>query len=337
MPKLSDREVRDASRQGLQSAIAAVALYLGMESAELPEKFVGVLSAVLVIQPSVGSTLTEAWDRIASTLVGSAIGVLCLMWLPGRYGTAAALALSMLIMNAAAALRPGWRYGVVAAVALSMRSENGALETAEDRVIAIGLGALVGVIVSLIVWPDRASKRADRQLREALQAVSSRLKNAMSSVQGDEDTGDEQAQDRFHSHIEAARRAAEASHMSDGERQLDRTEKAIRLYNSVLIINRVGEQGRDTADAGEIAEHVEKIAEAGCSAIDALSRGERDDQSLRQVESALSELEDARSEAGESAQQRITRGALVFGLGELRDSLRDLFETYASSEDNENA
>ena len=58
------------------------------------------------------------------------------MLLPTGYGTAAAIALSILV-NAVAALRPAWRYGVVAALALALGSESNMLQTAMDRSLSI--------------------------------------------------------------------------------------------------------------------------------------------------------------------------------------------------------
>ena len=143
----SQREMKDAARLAMQSAVAAAATYLAMQVIGMPEKFVGILSAVLVIQPSVGNTMGEAWDRVAATLIGSAIGAACLLLLSGAYATAGALALSMLVINAVAGFRPEWRYGAVAAVALSLGAESDLWQTTQDRALAIGLGALIGIVV----------------------------------------------------------------------------------------------------------------------------------------------------------------------------------------------
>jgi uncharacterized membrane protein YgaE (UPF0421/DUF939 family) len=103
---ISNWELRDTARLAIQSACAATVTFLAMQWAGLPEKFVGVLSSVLVVQPSAGNTIGAAWDRILATLIGCIIGIVCLTLLPGGYGTAVALAVAMLAMNAVAGFRP---------------------------------------------------------------------------------------------------------------------------------------------------------------------------------------------------------------------------------------
>ena len=182
----SNAQLRDALRLAIQSGVAAAVMFLVMEWLDLPEVFVGVLSAVLIVQPSVGSTLGSGMQRVAATLVGCVVGVATLWALPYGYGTAVALAISMLLMNFIAGLRPEWRYGAVAAVALALGSDQDVTATAIDRCLSIGIGAAVGIVVSLVVWPERASTRAERKLRKALTLLSEAMERA-ASMDSDDD------------------------------------------------------------------------------------------------------------------------------------------------------
>lgn len=177
----SQATLRDAARLSIQSATAAAAMFLLMRSLDLPEAFVGVLSAVLIVQPSLGSTLGSGMQRVLATIVGCVVGVTTLWLIPIGYGTAAALAISMLVMNAIAGLRPEWRYGVVAAVALSLGSEQDVATAAWERALSIAIGAGVGIAVSLVVWPERASTRAKRKLRRALKLLCEAIERAASN------------------------------------------------------------------------------------------------------------------------------------------------------------
>lgn len=136
----------------------------------MPEKFVGVLFGALVINQGIGSTLSCAWKRVAATVMGAAIGCLCLWALPGGYGTAVALGITLFVMSAIAGLFPQWQYGVVAAVALALGSDSDLVKTSMDRTLAIGLGVVVGSISSLIIWPQKSPTRADAFIRDALNA-----------------------------------------------------------------------------------------------------------------------------------------------------------------------
>lgn len=325
---LSRMRRRDAARLAIQSAAAAAGMLLLMRSLGLAEEFVGILSAVLVVQPSIGNTLGAARDRIVATLVGSAIGIACLVLLPAGYGTAAALALSMLVINAIAALRPEWRYGTVAAVALALGSDGDAFETAKARALAIGIGAAVGAIATLVVWPDSAGKRARRHLRAALRATAKRLDAAVEGTRGGDVDDGHEARKQYHDHLDDAREATDGIRFGDRESMINKVEKTERLYNSALILNRVAEE-TDCATEGdeELARCVEEIREAACRATLALAGEDEDlDQHLETIRTELERARDSTTKSEIDPRRHVFRTALVFGLGEVLDSLEDLAE-----------
>lgn len=322
------RELRDAGRLALQSAAAAAAQFALMQAFGMPEKFVGVLSAVLVVQPTVGHTLGASRDRIAATLLGSALGVLCLVALPGGYGTAVALAACMLVINFIAGFFPQWRYGVVAAVALALGSENDLLQTSVDRGIAISLGALVGTLISFVVWPDRAVKRAERHLREALCATADRLDIAVENARDDEDRDSDDARRRYHRAITSARDAADGIRLGDKRDVRRRIEKCERLYNSVLILNRVAEEtDRVTGESEQLAEAVETIRRGGHELTVAIAEREASpdeiERALASMREAIEQAREATAEPSDESERRahVIRNGLVFGLGEVADCL----------------
>ncbi|WAC02233.1 hypothetical protein N7U66_00105 [Lacinutrix neustonica] len=51
---------KDAFRPALQSAVAAIIAFVIMKSLGLPEVFLCVLSAVLIVEPSIGNTISQA-------------------------------------------------------------------------------------------------------------------------------------------------------------------------------------------------------------------------------------------------------------------------------------
>ncbi len=318
----------DASRLALQSAVAAAGLFAIMQAFGMPEKFVGVLSAVLVVQPTVGHTLGASMDRVVATLVGSGLGVLCLVLLPGGYGTAITLGVCMLAMNFISGFFPQWRYGVVAAVALALGSENDVLQTATERAVAIGLGAALGTVVTLIVWPDRASRRTSLHGRLALRAIADRLNKAVDSARGRGDEDQSPARREYHSRMESARNAAEGIRIGDREAVQDRLEKIERLYNSVLMVNRVAEE-TDTATEGskDLSGSVETIRRCSQEIIEAFAGDEEPPEGhMDTIWSALQTAREAASEAETEPREHVMRNALVFALGELADSLQSLVD-----------
>ena len=326
---ITANEARDAARMGIQSAVAAAAMFSLMQWLSLPEKFVGILSAVLVVQPNLGNTVMQARDRFVATIVGSAIGVACLFVLPSGYGTAAALAVSMLLLNSIASFRPAWRYGVVAAVALSLGSDSDIVQTTIDRGLAIGIGAILGTLVSLIVWPESATKRANRQMSLALKATAQRHDMAVSRVENEAEDEASEARRSFHSHLEQARSAAEGILFGEEKEVRSRIDKIEKLYNSVLFLNRAAEEMSDSSSSvDDIRDHVDIIQDESLDVIRALADGEKTGHGskLEKIRDALLEARNTVADDNDNSTDFIFRSAYVFALGEVWDSLDELAE-----------
>lgn len=326
---IPDHQLRDAARLAVQSAAAAAVTFVVMQSLDLPEKFVAVLSSVLVVQPSVGNTLGEASDRIVATLVGCVVGLVCLTILPSGYGTAAALALAMLVMNAIAGLRPAWRYGVVAAVALALGSDGDLFNTAMDRSIGIALGSALGALASFLVWPDRDEKRARRNLRSALKWVARLLDTAVDDARSGDKKLDRESPRHFHAHLSEARQAAEGIKFGDSNSIAHDIRHIDRLYDSVLIVVRVAEESDQVAaDDEDLDNIVESLRTRLCEIVRELSDGNTS-VSSDHLDSIAKEIEQATDRVlhgKASDMQRLRQNALVFGLKEVLEQLRALID-----------
>lgn len=322
-------DLRDALRLGLQSAVAAAAMFATMETFDLDERFVGILSAVLVVRPSIGGTIGSAKQRFAATLVGTLIGLACLYVLPWGYGTVASLALSMMVMNFIAGLWSEWQYGVVAAVALALGAEQNAIETGQARAIAIGLGSALGVVTTLVVWPDSAKSRAERHLRRSLKAISARMGSVIEALEKDGSGDDEDARDSYHGAIHDAREAADGIRFQDASNVRERIDYAEQLYNSVLILKRLAAECQDlTNEDGEFGERIGVIRDLGCRIIDDLAGDSPSDKDhLRDLQEQLDEMRDSAS-SRENTSREIHRSALLFGFDEVEDCLRKLLESH---------
>ncbi len=331
----SKDELRDALRLAVQSAVAAATIFTVLQALGLPERFVGVLSAVLVVQPSVGSTVGAAAKRFSATIVGSLVGLACLYALPYGYGTSIALALSMFVMNGLAGLRPEWRYGVVAAVALSLGAESNAVETAQMRALSIGMGVVLGSLTSVFVWPDSGLKRTARHLRAAMSALADRLDAAIDTVSGSKETETwKDAGRRFHAHLEDARGAAESIRLDDGERALQQVDATDRLHNSVLILNRVAERSGDQEEGDhEFQERVDAVRDEGCAILRKLADGATDLESqLGGVKDLLESAQHAIGGDDQGSDERVLQSTLVFGLHEVERALGELLDAFSEPE-----
>lgn len=162
-----------------------------MHSWGLPEKFVGILSSVLVVQQNVGQTLVSSQNRFVGTVVGSLIGLGSFMLTPVGYGGVVFLGLAMALMNYLASFKPEWRYGVVAAVALVLKGEDEGLQVAWERLISIGIGVAIGTVASILVWPRKASTCANEQLDECEKSLGSYLVALANQLEGEKSNPDD--------------------------------------------------------------------------------------------------------------------------------------------------
>jgi uncharacterized membrane protein YccC len=158
------RQVRPLAsdwRLAARMTVAALSAYVIAEYLLLPQSFWAVLTAVLVTQASLGGSLKAMSDRFFGTLSGGVWGVIVSLVVP--HGDArtmgAALLLAIAPLSLLAAARPAYRVAPVTAVILLLGSAGnhvGPLTSALDRVLEIGLGCAVAMVISLSVLPARA-------------------------------------------------------------------------------------------------------------------------------------------------------------------------------------
>jgi len=158
-------------RQAVRGAIAAIAAYVLAEACGLPKGYWSVLTAVIVMQATLGATLSATVDRLLGTMLGAAFGVVgALLAGSSQLRTGVVLLFVMLLTVYIAARRPSLRLGSVTAaiVLLSDPSHADPLGAAFQRVAEIGLGAVVGVLAALLILPARARDHLRGTSAEAL-------------------------------------------------------------------------------------------------------------------------------------------------------------------------
>ncbi|MEO1453542.1 MAG: FUSC family protein [Pseudomonadota bacterium] len=234
---------RDALRMGLQSAVAAGGVYLVMHALDLPEVYVGTLSAVLILSVSADASVGAGIDRMLATVVGSGIAIVSILILPDGWGTAAALALTMAAMGALATLRPNWQYGLVAATAISLGADDNVFDITVDRLIAIALGVAIGIAVSVAVWPERATKRYRRHRRAALRALIDRLDRLENATVDDVSPVSGDADRKYHDAYGLLVAAKGAKPFGKTARADEEIHRIRRIYNSIVMLDRALEVG----------------------------------------------------------------------------------------------
>src|SRR5229473_2283110 len=215
----------------------------------LTQIYWAVLTAVIVMQASIGGSLKAMIDRFIGTIGGAGWGVVVTLTLPHQsmLSTGLALAVALVPLAAAVAFRPGYRIAPVTAVIvlLAYPDQTGIVEAALDRVLEIGLGGVVALGVALLVAPARAQDLLSAAGRDALALMADQVKLLLGDGAGAPDLAAVQG---FHDRIRAAvERAAAAADEVDRERRsyitdapdpdpLVRTLR--RLSHDLVIISR---------------------------------------------------------------------------------------------------
>jgi uncharacterized membrane protein YccC len=127
----------------------------------LAQSYWAVFTAVIVMQGSVGGSLKAAVDRFLGSVGGASLGVLVALTIPrdSPVMMGVALAVAVAPLGLLAALKPAYRVAPVTAVILlltPLAPAGGPLASGVSRILEIGLGSLVALLVALFVLPARA-------------------------------------------------------------------------------------------------------------------------------------------------------------------------------------
>ena len=125
----------------------------------LHDGYWGSISAIIVLQSNVGSTVNASRDRLLGTLIGALLGFSFSMFgvLPWNYILAV---LAAIIVCGLLGLRNSSRLaGVTITIIMLVHKEGPRLGLAVDRVGEVVLGIVVALAVTSFVFPDRARLR----------------------------------------------------------------------------------------------------------------------------------------------------------------------------------
>jgi len=144
-----------AAKTALAAALCwEIALRLGLH-----DGYWGAISAIIVLQSNFGATITASRDRIIGTLIGAAFGFAFSLFgtLPWNYIAAVLLAV---ILCGLLGLRNSSRLaGVTITIIMLVQNTGSHWLLALHRVGEVLLGIIVAILVSTLVFPDRARLR----------------------------------------------------------------------------------------------------------------------------------------------------------------------------------
>ncbi|WP_432728034.1 FUSC family protein [Variovorax sp. W6] len=165
-------------RPGVQLAAAVAIAWCVATALHLPESFWAVMSVLIVMRPSAGSTLDAGWDRVRGTAAGALVG-LAGVYLQHHGAPALATTLALVVLLAfASASVPGMRSAPVAAlIILSAGGIPGhtPLQVALLRMVQIGIGVGVALAVSTVMSEYHAGVRFDEGCAALLRGIAKRM------------------------------------------------------------------------------------------------------------------------------------------------------------------
>ena len=125
----------------------------------LHDGYWGSISAIIVLQSNVGSTVNASRDRLLGTIIGAAFGFSFSLFGTAPWNYILAV-LAAIIACGLLGLRSSSRLaGVTITIIMLVHKEGSLWGLALDRVIEVVLGIIVALAVSTLVFPDRARLR----------------------------------------------------------------------------------------------------------------------------------------------------------------------------------
>lgn len=131
----------------------------------------GVFSALFVVQASIGGTISTGLQRIAGAVLGAVLGVGAVL-LPGNgiAGTLISLVVGVGSMSLVSVRWPQLAYGLVTVTIIIVAPDFYVVEGALEKIAAIGIGSLCGMVAAVSVLPVSARRQAEQHLSQALRA-----------------------------------------------------------------------------------------------------------------------------------------------------------------------
>lgn len=159
-------------RHALRVVTAVIAAYATVKLLGLPQGWWAVITALLVVQTSVGGSLKAALDRLWGTIAGALYGAIVAITIPHAtdVGLGIAIAVAILPLAFLAAINPMFRVAPVTALIVMLPiygHTSNPFVYGFDRVVEIAIGNVVALAVTFVILPTRAHS----QLREAAAKV----------------------------------------------------------------------------------------------------------------------------------------------------------------------
>jgi uncharacterized membrane protein YccC len=147
-----------------RTAVAAVVSYLVARLFCLPEAYWSTISAMIVMQSTLGAALPISVQRFAGTAIGAAVGAATATYFGENIWAFGIAAFVIGILCAVLRIeRNAYRYATITlAIVMLVTRSSSAWVVAIHRFFEVSLGIAVGLLLSAL-WPERQSGTLDQR------------------------------------------------------------------------------------------------------------------------------------------------------------------------------
>jgi uncharacterized membrane protein YccC len=330
----------------LRVTVAAMLALAVAQLAQLHLPLWAVLTAVVVTQVSVGSSLKATVDYLIGTLGGALYGGAIAVLVPhgNELALLAVLALAVGPLALIAATNPRLKVAPITAIIVLLVPEithTTPVASAIDRVLEVAVGGLTGFVVSFLLLPSRAHGQAADTAARVLEHMARALRALLTDPsQGHDLEALHRIQDGIgHSLVRLSAISAEAEHERAARIAAEPdtgplTRTLLRLRHDLVMIGRAAQFPPPEALQGRLQAPLEQIGGSVADYLQACGgalRARRNPPPRDAAEVALDAYTDViaalRSEGltrGLSAEAAERVFALGFAFEQMRQNLKDL-------------
>lgn len=226
----------------------------------------GSISAIIVLQSNVGSTVTASRDRLIGTLIGAALGFLFSLFGVVPWNFILAVLVAIIICGLLGLRNSSRLAGVTIAIVMLVHKEGPRLGLALDRVGEVILGIVVALLVTTLVFPDRARVRLRDGLAQEFLVLGNLFEGILEGFRGAPAANlaelREDAQTRLRSNrqlLEAARNEPSGGHgSSEGLEMLSQFGRSI--FDAILALQFSVEGSHEDGYAQQLEPQLGRLA-----------------------------------------------------------------------------
>jgi uncharacterized membrane protein YccC len=331
--------VRAHGRLVARLLIGAMGSYAIARWFGLAQSFWSVVTALVVIQASVGGTVTAGIDRVIGTVVGALVGAVVGLLLPLGVPQPVVLLLALTPLAFVTAVRPAYRIAPITSVIVVLAGTefHPFWLGAAYRIAEISLGTVVGVIVSLIVLPSHAHQSIRLQCARALGPLADLLEIFLMERGAFRQDRVNLLNDQVRSSIAQAEKTTLEARREPGARTTDASVdiRALRrIHSDVIFVGRATYDWPAEAAWPELNAALDQLEHALRQALDGLAQAMRHGGStgaVREIDGAIGRLIDVLEHAPTAMPHKLS--VLPFTIQTLRRDIGDFADVLTPETD----